>query len=89
MLAWVEDRRVLFMNLATKKSNECKKGKEFVWTDSEAELLLNVSIDYKTSKTAECVDWESIKSKYDDITELYIAALPDHKREQVTKLIVS
>lgn len=41
------------------------------------------------------MDWESIKSKYDDITELYIAALPDvnddtdHKREQVTKLIVS
>ena len=36
-------------------------------TDDEAELLLNVAIDYKTKKLAECVDWESVKSKYSDI----------------------
>ena len=59
---------VLFTNHATKKKNKGKQGKEFVWTDSEAELLLNVSIDYKTSKAAECVDWELVKSKYDEST---------------------
>ena len=44
-----------------------KKGKEFIWTDDEAELLLNVAIEYKMKKAVECVEWESVKSKYSDI----------------------
>ena len=35
--------------------------KDFVWTDDESELLLNVTHNYKV---AEIVDWESVKSKY-------------------------
>ena len=45
-----------------KKKNDAQK--EFVWSDDEAELLLNVSIEYKVVKAAESIDWESVKSKY-------------------------
>ena len=81
------------------KEGQKEKKKEFVWTDDEAELLLNIANDYKVSKAGESVDWESVKSKYDDICELFIAALPEnnndvikdfpHKKEQITKQIVS
>ena len=76
-----------------------KTGKEFIWTDDEAELLLNVTIDYKTKKAAVSVDWESVKSKYSDILQAFLAALPDndegnlkdfpHKKEHITKEIVT
>ena len=82
-----------------KEESKKEKKKEFVWSDDEAELLLNVANDYKVSKAAESVDWESVKSKYDDICDLFIAALPEnnncvmkdfpHKKEQITKQIVS
>ena len=44
-----------------------KTGKEFIWTDDESELLLNVAIDYKTKKAGESVDWELVKNKYSNI----------------------
>ena len=43
-------------------------------TDDEAELLLNVTIEYKTAKAAESVDWESVKSKYANIRAVQNAA---------------
>ena len=51
-----------------------KTGREFIWTDNEAELLLNVAIEYKTKKAAESVDWESVKSKYSDIHVMPLVA---------------
>ena len=36
------------------------KKKEFVWSDDEVELLLNIANDYKASKAAESVNWESV-----------------------------
>ena len=60
----------------TQKSNE-KAKKDFQWTDDEAELLLSVTYDYKTAKAVDGVDWESIKSKYEDILERFRAELPD------------
>ena len=73
------------------------KKKEFIWTDDEAELLLNVANDFKVSKAAESVDWESVKSKYSDIRDLLVDALPDeiapgsfpHKKEEITKQVVT
>ena len=53
----------------TQKSNE-KAKKDFQWTDDEAELLLSITYNYKTAKAVDGVDWESIKSKYEDILEL-------------------
>ena len=79
------------------KKKEKEKG--FIWSDDEVELLLNITNDYKASKAAESMDWESVKSKYSDICYLFIAALPavdsdvmrsfPHKKEEVTKQIIT
>ena len=77
-----------------------RTGKEFQWTDDEAELLLSVTYEYKVKQSAECVDWESAKCKYDDILELFREALPStpdeagvkdypHDRGAITKIILS
>ncbi len=79
-----------------------KTGKDFQWTDDEAELLLSVTHDYKVKKVAEGIDWESVKSKYSDILELMGNELPSsaeegstllkdypHTKEKVTKLILT
>ena len=41
------------------------------WTNDEAELLLNVTLEYKTTKVFEGLDWEGIRSKYADILERF------------------
>ena len=87
------------------KATKEKAGKEqttFVWTDDETELLLKVTLEYKVSKTAENVDWESVRSKYTDIWELMLAQLPStpeaakelgkdypHKKEDITKQVLT
>nr|XP_057945606.1 uncharacterized protein LOC131139747 [Doryrhamphus excisus] len=43
------------------------KVESFVWTDDEVELLLRVTLEYKSNKYQENVDWESCPSKYSDI----------------------
>ena len=42
--------------------------RDFKWTDDECELLLHVTLNYKVKKSSENVDWESMKTKYDDIS---------------------
>ena len=57
---------------ASRNSSDNEK-KEFVWCDDEVELLLNVTADYKATKAAESVDWESVKKKYKDVlTSLWL-----------------
>ena len=51
--------------------------KELVWSDDEVELLLSVAADYKAEKAAESIDRESVKSKYKDILDLFLSALPE------------
>ena len=41
------------------------------WTDDEVKRLNHVIQEYKVSKAAESTDWESVKSKYDDITQRF------------------
>ena len=41
------------------------------WTDDEAELLLNVTLEYKTTKVFEGLDWEGIRNKYAGILERF------------------
>ncbi|KAL3050847.1 hypothetical protein OYC64_001170 [Pagothenia borchgrevinki] len=48
----------------------------FSWTDDEVELLLHVTLDYKTTKILENVDWESCKLKYSGIGDLFQAQYP-------------
>ena len=54
-----------------KKSDEKKQNDYFSWSDDEVELLLNVAIDYKVSKSMENIDWESCHNKYQEILEKY------------------
>ena len=51
--------------------------KEFVWSDDEVEILLNVTADYKALKASESVEWELVKTKYKDIFERFVSALPE------------
>ena len=37
-----------------------------MWTEGEVDLLLSVVLEYKISKTAENIDWETCQSKYSD-----------------------
>ena len=87
------------MECRTEMLPKKKEKKKFIWSDDEVELLLNIANDYEVFKAAESVDWESVKSKYSDICDLFIAALPvdnsdmmrslPHKKEEVTKQIVT
>ncbi|KAL3056955.1 hypothetical protein OYC64_007439 [Pagothenia borchgrevinki] len=48
----------------------------FSWTDDEVELLLHVTLEYKTTKIQDNVDWESCKPKYIEIGDLFQAQYP-------------
>lgn len=88
--------------MASKKQNKATKKKEFTWTEDEAELLLNVTHDYKIKHLTDGTCWESVRSKYADILELYQKELPRndeearatlkdyrHKADQITKKILT
>ncbi|XP_060774796.1 uncharacterized protein LOC132884829 [Neoarius graeffei] len=53
--------------------------KNFVWTDEEVELLLQATLDYKTAKTLNGIDWESCQTKYADIWNSFIEQYPAPK----------
>ena len=61
--------------------------KEFHWTDDEAELLLTVTHQYKIRCIENGTPWESVKSKYTDILEMFRSELPasEEERYQLTK----
>ena len=64
-----------------------RSGKDFKWTDDECELMLSVTRDYKVQKMAVNVDWESVKTKYEDILAMMQAELPVNApttRSQIT-----
>lgn len=72
-----------------------------MWTDDEVDLLLSVVLEYKLSKTAENIDWETCQSKYSDILDLFLSQYPSpenaaeigkefpHKEDELTKVILT
>lgn len=48
-----------------------KRGCQFVWSDDEVELLINIAADYKALKAAESVDLESVCHTH-YITQLFV-----------------
>ena len=62
--------------------NDKSKSDCFIWTDDEVELLLKVSIEYKTSKTNENSHWESWQSKFRDILHLFNEQYPSTENAQ-------
>nr|XP_055076718.1 uncharacterized protein LOC129455952 [Misgurnus anguillicaudatus] len=72
------------------------RGSSFVWTDQEVELLLNVTLDYKTTKLQENIDWETCQSKYADILTLFLEQYPNassddfpHQKEDITRTVLT
>ena len=47
----------------------------FIWTDAEVELLLSIVQEYKTQKTNDGIYWDSCKSKYTDLNEMFVDKL--------------
>ena len=66
---------------AAKKASEKKARKEFIWTDDEAQLLLDVAHDFKLQHLSEGICWESVKSKYSDILDLFRKELPQNEEQ--------
>ena len=52
------------------------KSKIFNWTDEETALLLKVVADFKSEKISAGQDWETIRSKYEDLRVRYLEAYP-------------
>ena len=82
------------------KPKKCKRTK-FIWTEDEAELLLNVTHNYKIQHLINGVCWESVRSKYADILGQFKNELPEteeeanemiknypHKQSEITKEIL-
>ena len=51
--------RIMTESAQKSKKNAKSKVYSFIWTDGEVELLLKVTMESKTSKATENVDWES------------------------------
>ena len=64
------------MATSSAPATQTKEKETFVWSDDEAELLLNVTYEYKVKHSANSIDWEKVKSKYADILQLYVEQLP-------------
>ena len=71
----------------TNPKKQEKSRKDFIWTDDEAELLLNVTHDYKVQHLVEGICWESVRTKYTDILALFRKELPENEEQarQLTK----
>lgn len=53
--------------------DEGKIEKDFIkWEDRDIELLLECTKKYKTEKEYDSVNWESVKSKYEDIRVIFV-----------------
>ena len=59
------------------KRNDLGKAGSFSWTDDEVELvLIFTTLEYKTSRAMENIDWESCQAKYGDILGLFTEQYP-------------
>ena len=63
---------------STKKAREAtdKASISFNWSDEEVELLLEVVLHFKSDKAGQGLDWESIKTNYLDIRDIFIDRYP-------------
>ena len=60
----------------TKTGDSQEKSASFTWSDEELELLLNVILHYKADKEGRGFDWQSVKTKYDDLRNLFLERYP-------------
>ena len=48
------------------------------WTPSETLLLLDVASEYKVNKMLNGIDWETCRSRYDEILKDFIEKYKEH-----------
>ena len=53
----------------------------FMWTD-KINALLHVVLDYKVGKAGEGVDWETVRSKYENITKMFLEKSHDNYKNK-------
>jgi hypothetical protein len=57
----------------SKLGEESKGSENLTWSDEEVELLLRVVRAYASQKDFDGIEWESVKNKYEDIRQQFIA----------------
>ena len=53
-----------------------KSGNIFSWTNDKIELSLGMVGNFKSDKQGEQIDWESVKTKYEDICSVFFRQIP-------------
>ena len=56
--------------------------KNFMRTEVEINLLLDVVLDHRVGKAGEEVDWQTVRSKYEDITKVFLEKYPDNAYDE-------
>ena len=59
--------------------------KNFTWRDEEINLLLHVVLtvlDYKVGKAGGGVGWDTVKSKYEDLTKKFLEKYPENEKDK-------
>ena len=81
-------RSTLFSVMAPKRktadveeNNSTDTENYFTLIDEEVSLLLQIDTAYKNEKINEGKDWESIKSRYEDIQKLFCERYPKQATE--------
>ena len=69
----------------TQETQEKAEKVEFSWSDDEIQLLLMSALDFKAQCEFEGVDWESKRSKYEQIFEIVTKEYPDGEHYQNKK----
>ena len=54
----------------------------FNWSDEEVQLLLEVVLHFKSDKAGQGLDWESIKTKYVEIRDIFIERYPKNSTDE-------
>ena len=65
------------------EESTAESDKYFTWTDEETSLLLHVASSYKTDKTTEGKDWQSVRTKYEDLLQLFIERYPKNNEDDL------
>ena len=63
-----------------KKKVCVEDSKNMLWTDDEVQLLLETVISFKSRKSYEGIDWESVKEKYETIKNDFLKAFPSENK---------
>ena len=66
--------------MSPKKKFCFEDSKNMVWPDDEVQLLLEKVISFKSKKSDEGIDWESVKEKYELIKNDFLEAFPSESK---------